>query len=151
MIHARFNDSGLMGIIEAQQRLGRADGVIEVGLRFQRRKLLAQHRCHHLLGGGLARRACDLHYRQFKLAAIPRGQRLQRQEGVLHENVELPLHGVKGQLCGKAARRAVMERHLDIIMTVKTLPHQRDEECARFDLAAVGGNGAHHHVCIALQ
>ena len=43
MIHARFNDSGLMGIIKAQQRLGRADGVIEVGLRFQRGKLLAQH------------------------------------------------------------------------------------------------------------
>ena len=151
MIHARFNDSGLVGIIKAQQGLGRTDGVIEVGLRFQRGKLLAQHRGHHLLGGGLARRARDLHHGNGELAAIPRGQRLQRQEGVLHEDIELPLHRVKGQLCGKAARRAVMERHLDIIMSIKTLTHQRDKECALFDLAAVGGDGAHHHVCIALQ
>lgn len=53
-------------------------------------KVLAQHRRQHLLGGGFARRAGDLHHGDVKLAPIPGRKFPQRRLGVIHGDVEFP-------------------------------------------------------------
>ena len=140
MVHARLDDRRLMLRGKLQQRQGRADVVIEVGLGLEGAEAPPQHTGDHLLGGGLSRRAGDLHHRQGKPAAIPKGQRLQRQTGVRHLNVKLPRQQCVRCPGRQAARRAGFQRLADVSVAVEPLPYQRHEQCSLRNAAAVGGH-----------
>ena len=88
VVHAGLDDGSLMLRRKVQQRQGGADGVVEVGLRFQRGKPLTQHGGDHLLGGGLSGAAGDLHHGDSEFVPIPRCQRFQGFQRVGHLNVE---------------------------------------------------------------
>ena len=140
VIQPRFDDGGTVVLLQPQQRLGRADEVIIVRLGFQRGVMLTQYGGDHLLGGGLAGAAGDLHHGNVKLAAVPGGQRLQRQHGIGHPNVELAGQQGFRRLLAQTAHRALFQRGMEIGMAVKLLPHQRDKQLSFRDGTAVGGH-----------
>ena len=140
MVHARLDDRRLMLRPKAQQRQGRADVVVEIGLGLEGAEAPPQHTGDHLLGGGLSGRAGDLHHRQVKFSAIPACQRLQRQPGVLHLNIEFPRQQHLRRLRRQAARRAGLQRFANVGVSVEPLSHQRHEQRSRRNAAAVGGH-----------
>ena len=151
MVHARLNDGGLMLGSEVQQRHGRADGVVEVGLCFQRGKTLGQHGGDHLLGGGLSGAAGDLHHGDVKLYPIPRGQGFQGLQRVGYLNIELVWQQGSGLFGRQAACRAALQRRVQIVVAVEPLAHQRDEQRPVGDAAAVGGDLRHHRAALLQQ
>ena len=140
VVHARLDHRCLMLRRKPQQRQGRADIVVEVGLCFQGIVPPGQNGRHHLLGGGLSRRAGDLHHRQGKAAAIPRRQRLQRKAGIRHLYIELAgLHRLRHAGC-QAAGGTGGQGAVDIGVAVEPLARQRDKKLSIRGGAAVSGN-----------
>ena len=151
VVHAGLDDGGLMCQGEIQQRHGRADGVVEVGLRFQRGKPLAQDSGDHLLGGGLSGAAGDLHHGDSKSLPIPRRQRFQGFQRVGYLNIELIWQQGSGLFGRQAARRAALQRRVQIVVAVEPLTHQRDKQRPGGDAAAVGGDLCHHRAAFLQQ
>ena len=96
-----------------QQRLRRADLVIEVRGGLERMELHTQHRGDHFLRRCLADAARHLHKRSGKLRTVPRGQVLERKQRVGYFDVEFPGQQRFRHTRAKAALRARGKRLFD--------------------------------------
>ena len=151
VIHAGLNDSGLMLCREIQKRQRCADGVVEIGLGFQCREPLAQYRGDHLLGGGLSGGTGDLHHRKIELFPIPRCQRFQRGQSILHPDVKFAVPQGGGLFGRQTACRAAGESRIQIVVAVKPFTGQGNEQGAFRDAAAVGGDRCDHGAAVLQQ
>ena len=151
VVHAGLNDGGLMLRRQIQKRQRRTDGVVEVGLGFQCREPPAQYRGDHLLGGGLSGGACDLHHRKIKLFPVPRCQRFQRCQSILHPDVKFAVPQDRGLFCCQTACRTAGKGRIQIVVAVKPLTGQRNKQRAFRDAAAVSGDRCDHCAAVLQQ
>jgi len=129
-----------MLFFQPQEGLWRAHEVIEVCQGLEGMKVLAQHRRQHLLGGGFARGAGDLHHGDVKLAPIPGRKSPQRRLSVIHGDVEFSGQQYLGHLGAQAARRALLKGHVYVGVAVEPLAHQGHEQVPGQDIPAIGAD-----------
>ena len=146
VVHARLDDGGAVLRRQAQERQRRADVVVVIGLGLKRLEALGQHRGDHLLRRRLAGGTGDLHDREREAPAVPRSERAQGEQRVVHKNVELAGLQRSGRVHGQAARRAARKRAVEIGVAVELLADERDKQVARGGGAAVGGDVRHRRV-----
>lgn len=103
VVHARLDDGGAVLRRQAQERQRRADVVVVIGLGLKRLEALGQHRGDHLLRRRLAGGTGDLHDREREAPTVPRSERAQGEQRVVHKNVELAGLQRSGRVHGQAA------------------------------------------------
>ena len=127
-----------MLVAEPEKGLGNADVVVEVAIRLEHPKLLAEHSGGHILGSGLAHAAGDGDDLDIELAAIISRQVTQRQQGVRHQDIELIRPVVRQLVVGEGTHGAVFQGLSNVGVTIEPLPHQGDKEGALGHGTAVG-------------
>ena len=147
MVHAHLDGGVAMFRGQFQQRQRHADVVVEIAAGSQHGRLAhfgGEDRREHLLHRGLAVTARDRGQPGWHLRAPPGRQAAQGESGVvdLQGRREIqPGGGIHHHGGG-----AIFQRLLRISVAVETRPFQGDEETARWQLAAVAGDGAERHV-----
>ena len=143
-VHPHLQHADHTAPVQPQQGQGQADVVVVIALGLEHPVPGAQHGGDHVLGGGLAHAAGDLHKGDLKPVPVGGGQIPQSQSGIRYLDVKLILPDILGQLGAQAASGAGVQRRVDEQVSVELLPHPGQKQAAGNDPPAVRGNGAHH-------
>ena len=136
---AHLHHGAFMGLVQAEQRDGHAQVVVEVPRCLVDAKALGEHRRRHLLGGGLSDAPGDAQHRDVKLRAVKPGGGLQGGHRVRNED-HTRLHLIRDALRQRTGS-AFFQRGGDKIMAVHPLAGDGGKEAAGGHGAAVRGHG----------
>ena len=102
--------------------------------------MLGKYRRQHLLGGGFARRAGDLHHGDVKFSPIPACQAAQSGFGIIHSNIKLAGLQIFGNFGAQAPGGPLLQGHVYVGVAVEALTHQGHKEVAGENIPAVGAD-----------
>ena len=139
---AHLHHGNLMGVLQAQQRPGHAELVVEVLFRLVGVEAPGEHRRDHLLGGGLAHRASDADHGNVKAAAMPRGEGSDGAKRGIHDDAGR-FGIIDGLAFGDTARGAAFEAPSDEVVSIHPRAPEGHKQRAGRDGPAVAGDGGH--------
>ena len=150
MVHAHLDHRGAVKVAQLEQGQRQADVVVQIAARGQHRllaeavptRLRTQDGGAHLLDRGLAVAAGDADQRHGKACAPGRGQRPEREPGVVHDQQRQRRIRVRCRPGGIDHRRRCtgLGRGGNEIVAVEALAAQRDEELSGCQRTAVGAH-----------
>ena len=140
VVHAGLDHRRLVLRPQAQQGQRGADIVVEVLRRLQHPELRPQHGGDHVLCGGLAHAAGDLDKGDGEPVPVGGRQGPQGQAGVRHPDVELAGPQRLRHPGAQAPGGTGVQRGVDEVVAVESLPHPGQKQAARSDLPAVGAH-----------